>query len=134
MKWNYENNIITNEMIKNVETQLGIVFPHDFINTIKKYDGGYPVPNKLSVNENEEVLNNIISFKEGDESYIIDIINDTEYLSETNLIPIAEDPFGNLFCYKFEGNRSSIVFWNHEKSNDYIYVCDTFEELLFNLH
>ncbi len=50
------------------------------------------------------------------------------------LIPIAEDPFGNLLCYDFIDGREDIVFWNHEKYNDTMKVCNSFSEFLKRLH
>lgn len=134
MKWNCENNIVTDEIIKKVETELKIKFPKDFVVNIKQYDGGYPIPNKITVNGQEEVLNNLVSFKEEDTSFILDIIGDTENFSGSNLVPIAEDPFGNLFCYSFEENTCEIVFWNHEENSAKKHVCNNFEELIAMLH
>ena len=47
MKWNCDNNVITDDIIEKIETELEIQFPKDFICSIKKYDGGYPIPNKM---------------------------------------------------------------------------------------
>ena len=124
---------MSDENIKVVETELKIKFPQDFVTNIKKYDGGYPKPNKITVEGQEEVLNNLVSFLEEDTSFILDIISDIENFRDSNLVPIAEDPFGNLFCYSFRENAYEIVFWSHEES--YVkYVCNNFEELIAMLH
>lgn len=133
MKWIYDNNVLTDYNINVVETKLKVTFPKDFIAIIKQYDGGYPIPNKITVEGQDEVLNNLVSFVEGDVSFILDIISDTEGFGEANLVPIAEDPFGNLFCYSFEDNTCEIVFWSHEESSRK-HVCNNFEELLAMLH
>ena len=80
-----------------VETELKVTFPKDFGAIIKQYDGGYPIPNKITVEGQDEVLNNLVSFLDKDVSFIFDI------------------PFGNLFCYSFGDNTCEIVFWNHEE-------------------
>lgn len=36
-------------MIKEIEEKLHFKFPKDFIDIIKQYDGGYPIPNKVKV-------------------------------------------------------------------------------------
>ena len=82
----------------------------------------------------EEILNNLVSFLEEDTSFILDIINDTENFTGSNLVPIAEDPFGNLFCYSFGENTCEIVFWNHEEGTINKHVCNNFEELMEMLH
>lgn len=134
MEWICENNVVTDDMIKKVEAELKIKFPRDFVAIIKQYDGGYPIPNVITVEGQEEVLNNLVSFIEGDVSFILEIISDTEYFSASNLVPIAEDPFGNLFCYSFGEDTCEIVFWDHEEGVANKYVCDNFEELLAMLH
>ena len=134
MKWNCDNNVVTDDIIKAVETKLKITFPKDFIANIKQYDGGYPIPNKITVEGQEEVLNNLVSSLEEDASFILDIISDTENFSDSNLVPIAEDPFGNLFCYSFEENTCEIVFWSHEERVANKHVCNFFEELITMLH
>lgn len=134
MDWNYENHIITDEMVKSVKSILKVNFPEDFLAIIKKYDGGYPSPNKITIDGNTEIVNNLVSFLEDDVSFIVDIFEETEYLKNTKLIPIAEDPFGNLFCYDFNDGRSEIVFWNHEKFNDKKIVCNNFTEFIQMLH
>ncbi len=116
-----------------VEAELKIEFPKDFVANIKKYDGGYPKPNKITVEGQEEVLNNLVSFLEEDTSFILDIISDIENFRDSNLVPIAEDPFGNLFCYSFRESAYEIVFWSHEESS-VKHVCNNFEELITMLH
>ena len=133
MKWICDNNVVSDENIKVVETELKIKFPEDFVANIKKYDGGYPKLNKITVEGQEEVLNNLVSFLEEDTSFILDIISDIENFSDSNLVPIAEDPFGNLFCYSFRENAYEIVFWSHEESS-VKHVCNNFEELIAMLH
>lgn len=133
MKWICDNNIVSEENIQVVEAELKIEFPKDFITNIKKYDGGYPKPNKIMVEGQDEVVNNLVSFLEADASFILDIIGDIENFRDSNLVPIAEDPFGNLFCYSFKENAYEIVFWSHEKGS-VKHVCNNFEELIAMLH
>lgn len=71
-------------------------------------------------------MNNLVSFLEEDTSFILDIINDTENFTGSNLVPIAEDPFGE--------NTRKIVFWNHEEGTINKHVCNNFEELMAMLH
>ena len=84
--------------------------------------------------ESEEIWDELVSFLEDDVSYILDIFEETEYLKNTKLIPIAEDPFGNLFCYDFSDGKSQIVFWNQEKFNDKKFVCNNFTQFMQMLH
>ena len=63
-KWNCENNVVTDDIINDVEAELKIKFPRDFVAIIKQYDGGYPIPNKITIEGQEEILNNLVSFLE----------------------------------------------------------------------
>ena len=133
MKW-INNNIITDESIEKIENQLGIKFPTDFVSKIKEVDGGYPIPNKITIDNQIEVLNNMVSFLEDNPSFILDIIQETETFPSLNLIPIAEDPFGNLYCYYFGNGKCEIVFWDHEDINIKKNICNSFDELIAMLH
>ena len=44
-----------------------------FLSAIKKYDGGYPNPNVITINGSYEVVNNLVSFCKDDESFIVNI-------------------------------------------------------------
>ncbi len=134
MKWIHDEHKITDEMIEKVSRMLNVDFPVDFLSVIKKYDAGYPCPDSVTVDGNDESVNNLVSFMEGDSSFILDIIEETENFKESNLIPIAEDSFGNLFCYDFSEENSKIVFWDHEINNSKKFVCNSFTELLQMLH
>ena len=57
------------------------------------------------------------------------LLDDTE---DKDLLPIADDPFGNLICYKFTGENGRIVFWDHE-TDEIDDVADSFSELLSKL-
>ena len=56
MKWNCENNVVTDDIINDVEAELKIKFPRDFVAIIKQYDGGYPIPNEITIEGQEEIL------------------------------------------------------------------------------
>ena len=61
------------------------------------------------------------------------------------MIPIASDPFGNLFCLAVEGDDAGkVLFWDHEREPDddeeevtsfpnVRFVADSFEEFLASL-
>ena len=134
MNWNCEGHIITDDIINYVKNILKVDFPDDFLSSIKKYDGCYPNPNVITINGSYEVVNNLVSFCKDDESFIVNIFKETEYLQDLKLIPIAEDPFGNLFCYDFMDDKSKIVFWEHENFNTKKFICDSFNELIQMLH
>lgn len=138
--WKNSNGKLTVEDIDQVEKQLNIKFPQDYIEIVSNNDGGYPYPNKFKLNDNEEVFNNLISFKEDDYSNIFEVLEDISGSIIKGVIPIAEDPFGNLICFDFRDKlEPNIVFWNHEVAEEDVeksisFVCKTFTVLLSSLY
>ena len=62
MKWIYDEHIVNEEMIKNIEKKVGFKFPKDYLETIRLYDGGYPSPNRIIIDGNEEELSDKFKF------------------------------------------------------------------------
>ena len=81
----------------------------------------------IMVDGQAETFNNLISFQKDDCSYIMDVLEDTDSFKETQLVPIGEDPGGNLFCYQRE--PLEIVFWDSE-TGAIKRVCSNFNELI----
>lgn len=121
----------TDEDIENVEKKIGFKFPKDYIDIMKKNDGAYPSIRTFDVLDDEDCINNLLSFDETDIQSIVFAYNAVSGRGVKNVYPIARDPFGNYLCYKkIKSNNSKIVFWNHEKPKKIIEVCDSFSEFL----
>ncbi len=74
-----------------------------------------------------------MSFDSDDPSYILGIISDMG-LDEYNIIPIAEDPFGNIFGFRFESaEKYDVVFYDAELVSARK-ICNTFTEFLNMIH
>lgn len=140
IKWICENDNVGIATICKIEEFFNVKFPKDYVEIVMENDGAYPIPNRFNINGSEEVFNNLLSFDENDSSYIVDVFNDVKDRLLDSIIPIAEDPFGNLICFDYRtNNQPSIVFWDHEKAfydknlaiSD---LCDSFNKLLFMLH
>lgn len=140
IKWICENDNVGIATICKIEEFFNIKFPKDYVETVIENDGAYPIPNRFNINGSEEVFNNLLSFDENDSSYIVDVFNDVKDRLLDRIIPIAEDPFGNLICFDYRtNNKPSIVFWEHEKAfyDKHLAInalCDSFNKLLFMLH
>lgn len=140
IKWICDNGKLDMNDIYKVENIFGIKFPKDYVKCILYNNGGYPTHDRFILNGNEEILNNLVSLDEKDSNNILDIFNDIKEHLIKNLIPFAEDPFGNLLCFDYRNNsQPSIVFWEHEKAfNDkemaITYLCISFTELISILY
>ena len=135
MKWlNYKDSSI--DTIESVEHRLQITLPNDFKKFVLKYDGGYPSPNHFKVDGKVEIFNNLISLDENEYDNIYEILEDLQDRLSDQLIPFAEDGFGNLLCFDYSADKN-IVFWDHEKNYDDFkestFVCDSFSSLIENL-
>ena len=135
MKWlNYKDSSI--DIIESVEHRLQITLPEDYKQFVLKYDGGYPNPNHFKVGGKLEIFNNLISLDENEDNNIYEILEDLQDRIGVQLIPFAEDGFGNLLCFDYSADKS-IVFWNHEKNYDDFkeatFVCSSFSSLIESL-
>lgn len=133
MKWlNYKGSSI--DIIESVEHRLQITLPEDYKQFVLKYDGGYP--NHFKVDGKVEIFNNLISLDENGYNNIYEILEDLQDRIGDQLIPFAENGFGNLLCFDYSANKN-IVFWDHEKNHDDFkestFVCFSFSSLIGNL-
>ena len=92
------------------------------------------VVEKDSENEMEYELALIRHKYEYDNIY--EILEDLQDRLGDQLIPFAEDGFGNLLCFDCSADKN-IVFWDHEKNYDDFkestFVCSNFSSLIENL-
>ena len=133
MKWlNYKDSSI--DIIESVEHRLQITLPEDYKQFVLKYDGGYP--NHFKVDGKVEIFNNLISLDENEYNNIYEILEDLQDRIGDQLIPFAENGFGNLLCFDYSANKN-IVFWDHEKNygdfKELPLVCFSFSSLIENL-
>lgn len=135
MKWlNYKS--ISIDTIEHMEDRLQITLPDDYKQFVFKYDGGYPHPNHFKVNEKVEIFNNLLSLDENETDNIYEVLEDLQNRIGDQLIPFAEDGFGNLLCFDYSADKT-IVFWDNEKNYDDFkestFVSSSFSSLIENL-
>jgi cell wall assembly regulator SMI1 len=135
------------EDIETVERRLNLVFPTDYKEFLLAHNGGRPKPNRFPIRGNRSDTQGILSWLYGihdDGTYnLIDQAAMFQDRVPPELLPIGEDPGGNLICLTISGsNRNHVYFWTHEDevdegeipSYDNIYfVADSFTELLEGL-
>ncbi|MFC4620414.1 SMI1/KNR4 family protein [Camelliibacillus cellulosilyticus] len=110
---------ITDREIKRVETQFNVKLPNDFVECVKRNDGGSPIPNVFDIKEQEpDILNNLLTFDLDSKHSIINVCKDIQDRLIKNIIPFARDPFGNFLCfdYRESDTKPKIVFWDHEEA------------------
>ena len=97
---------------------------------------------KLNLNEEQRkqvramIEENISSANADRCNNIYEVLEDLQTRIGDQLIPFAEDSFGNLLCFDYSAEKS-IVFWNHEKNYDKFkeatFVCSSFSSLIESL-
>ena len=124
------------DIIENVEHRLQITLPDDYKQVALKYDGGYANPNHFKVDGKLEIFNNLISLDENEDNNIYEILEDLQDRLGDQLIPFAEDGFGNVLCFDYSADKN-IVFWDHEKNygdfKELPLVCFSFSSLIESL-
>ena len=127
---------IPKDIIESVEHRLQIILPDDYKQIVLKYDCGYPNPNHFKVGGKLEIFNNLISLDENEDNNVYEILEDLQDRLGDQLIPFAEDGFGNVLCFDYSANKN-IVFWDHEKNYDEFkevtFVCSSFSSLIESL-
>jgi cell wall assembly regulator SMI1 len=137
--WRYvSEKKITDKQIQQVEQYFGIKFPYDFIECVKRYDGGYPTPKVFDIpGQSANVFNDLLTFHIEDEYSIVQNYEEISDGFVDKVYPFANDPFGNFLCFDYRNSPASptIVFWDHEEElgSSIYYVAASFEEFLSSL-
>lgn len=158
IEWQFADEAVSEEFVKNVVKQLGFSFPEDYIKCSAKNHGANVEPYLFKVNNKEKVFGTLLSFEEGNDEFIINVYNDYKDTLPNELRPIAFDPAGNLICFDFKNreNNPIVVFWEHENAGEkemlmrqeglteeqveelarenVFYIADTFTDFLEVLH
>jgi hypothetical protein len=120
----------TDTEISDLEKLIGLEFPQDYKDHIRKYNGGTCTPNIFTFLENgietESDISYFLSISEDEyytlKEYIVDFKLDEARLLSSYL-PIATDSGGNLVCICCEGeDKGNIFFWDHEKEDTNSYL------------
>ena len=132
--WTFVRPLMNNDLIFELENLLKISFPEYFISFIQENNAGYPKNNILDIKGRERVVSNLISMNYEDRP---NMLGESLYLStmfDENLVPFAEDPFGNLFCFNFFlKDRYEVVFLDMESNFEITSIFETFSEFLDSL-
>ncbi|OIJ14227.1 hypothetical protein BKP37_09090 [Anaerobacillus alkalilacustris] len=134
LEWKFEKPVATNRVLEQLESTLDVTLPMSYKLLVKQHNGARPRPNMIKMmNGNDRVIKTFLTVyptKGG--------INDVlEWLGKQlphKMVPFANDPFGNYFCFHYKTSKGepSIVFWNHEKQQEE-FMAHSFEEFIYNL-
>lgn len=158
VQWRSPDEPIIREDVKNVEQELNINFPLDYIECVMKNNGAHVSPEVFEVEGKRKVFGTLLSYDMDDDENIIEVFDDYKDTLPAELVPFAFDPAGNLICfdYKNDKNNPVVVFWEHENAGEkemlmqeeglteeqveerarenVFYIADTFTDFLSKLH
>ncbi|MEH7016840.1 SMI1/KNR4 family protein [Bacillus sp. JJ63] len=120
VQWRSPDEPIIREDVKNVEQELGINFPLDYIECVMKNNGAHVSPEVFEVEGKRKVFGTLLTYDMDDDENIIEVFNDYKDTLPAELVPFAFDPAGNLICfdYKNDKNNPVVVFWEHENAGE----------------
>jgi hypothetical protein len=122
--------------IKEVEDTFGIKFPEEYVDFLLKFNGG--APNKVYFLEDDAdiVFNFFLSLKNS-EFNVVEYYNDLvleQNLFPKEIIPIAEDVFGNVICISCRvSDYGTVYFADHESNYDLSEISNSFDFIINNL-
>ena len=119
-----KRSIISNE-IEIVESKLNVNLPSDYKKFILKNNGGHPIKDCFPFLDNKMNKSGCIAWfyamYDGEYSNFIKEYYTYKVFRQrlpSDLIPIADDPCGNLVCLCIDGqNKDKIYFWDHENES-----------------
>lgn len=120
-------NSIEPSIIKELEADLGVVFPDDYKSMIIQHNGASIVPFAFKVGENVESLNN---FHKVDEKFHFS----DERLPD-GIVPFARDAGDNQICFDYRVDSNvRILFWDYGTPKndgvDLTLIANSFKEFL----
>ena len=122
--WMSTHGEVEEETINKVEKSLGMC---------KSESRGTPIPGAFYLHEyGEGVINRLLSFNEDSPIYILKMWESLNTMHEQpkELIPFANDPFGNVYCFDYRQKETpSLVTYDHEE-RDVEPLCCTFSDLM----
>lgn len=113
LSWKYIKPLASNELIDQVESICGVRFPDSLRQCIIQNNGGRPATNSFdTIDTKERVVKTLLSFNSSDKENIYVALEFFKNEQVNNLIPLANDPFGNYICMEREDKE--IYFLNHD--------------------
>jgi len=133
---------LTEDAVKKLEFQIGTLLPKEYRAFLLKHNGGEPVPSDFKLGEDDITgLHHIYGIFEQDNHR--DILNNYNVFKgriKKELLPIADDSFGNQICIGIKNKYvGKIYFWDHEfegsffKSKAITLIANSFNDFLESL-
>lgn len=116
LQWEYADSEVSEVEIKESGLQLGFKLPQDYIDCVKINGGASVLPEEFNVGKVERCFGGLFSFDEQSSEYIVGKYRIYNSTLPKEILPIADDPAGNLICFDYKNHSENpiVVFWEHE--------------------
>jgi cell wall assembly regulator SMI1 len=110
------------DALAEAEQRLGFIFPTDYREFLLRQNGGRPTPSEFAFTDpdgdpSDSLVDFFYSIYDGTLNNL-ELKHRTFTLGERmppNIVPIANDPFGNQICMSVAGDDvGRVYFWDHE--------------------
>lgn len=119
---------ITEKQLAATERKLKISLPPQYRAFLLRHNGGWPEPDSFVFKQgrgsySDSTVNRFLAIHDGPHSNFVEYFK--TYKTEhprvpEELVPIANDPGGNLICIALAGDRpGAVYFWDHEEEADF---------------
>ena len=134
LTWKYIHPLSDDGPIAKVEKIFETKLPEDFVRLIKEYNAGYPSMRVFEAGDSKSrVFSNLLSFDEKHDNNVFSTLILLREQGVENILPFAEDPFGNFIGFLKEAEKLPIVFLELE-TNKTVYIADSISFFLEKLH
>ncbi|KLA27205.1 SMI1/KNR4 family protein [Bacillus cereus] len=118
VEWRSPDKPLLRENVKNVEKELGIHFPLNYIECVMKNNGAHVSPEVFEIEGKRKVFGTLLTYDMDDDENIIEVFYDYNDTLPSALVPFAFDPAGNLICFDYKNHEEDpiVVFWEHEEA------------------
>lgn len=119
VQWGVSRGKCTPSQVTAFESKYKITFPAEYKKLVATNNGSRPDKDiiNLGATRGVVVFDALINW---DTERPANIYFWMESLQLNRIIPFGKDPFGNLFCFDYQGVKEpSIIFWDHETGNTF---------------
>lgn len=126
---------ITPARFDEVQTELGVVFPDDYKECVRRCNGGRPLKNAFVVQDPDigrsvSGIGVLLSFAEDDSENILKTYRLLSPFLPKGAIPVSDDGGGDFVCLDYSsGGSPTVGYWNHGES-ELVPLAPSFSEFL----
>ena len=130
------NKGLSDDEIEEIRDDYGIVFPEDYKEFLKKYNGGEtPMLECIHTDGFYSEIRALYGFKTGDQYTSIEEIPlpfdyDLEFWMENGLMPIGENLWGDLFMMNVKDAPGKVYYSDHEQGFQLMLLARSFKEFI----